>query len=81
MLVHYLLPGQEQGNLQLLEKIQGGILADSPSALSQQIETLLENDGALWRTMKQNLLNFRKPHAATQCSELILKTIHENRSL
>lgn len=81
MLVHYLLPGQEQGNLQLLEKIQGGVLADTPSALSQQIEKLLENDGALWREMKQSLLDFRKPHAATECADLILKTIHENRSL
>ena len=36
MLIHHLVPGQEEGNLRLLEVIGGGDLADTPAALTRQ---------------------------------------------
>ena len=56
MLIHHLVPGQEEGNLALLRKIGAGELADTPAALSQSIQHLLANDAAEWRAMKHALI-------------------------
>ncbi|RYD26221.1 MAG: hypothetical protein EOP87_23095, partial [Verrucomicrobiaceae bacterium] len=37
MLIHHLVPGQEEGNLRLLELIGGGHLAESPEALARSV--------------------------------------------
>ena len=75
MLIHYLLPGQEEGNLQLLQKIGGGALAISPSALKEKVAELLEDDAKLWRQMKQNLLQHRKPEGAKNCADFVLRQL------
>lgn len=55
MLVHHLVPGQEEGNLRLLETIGAGSLAESPEALRSAVADLLADDAALWRAMKRKL--------------------------
>ena len=55
MLVHHLVPGQEEGNLRLLEAIGAGRLADSPEAIRGTLADLLADDAALWRRMKRKL--------------------------
>ena len=46
MLIHHLVPGQEEGNLKLLEIIGGGHLAESPEALARNVTDLLADDAA-----------------------------------
>ena len=41
MLIHHLVPGQEEGNLRLLEIIGAGQLADTPAALTRSVTELL----------------------------------------
>ena len=55
MLVHHLVPGQEEGNLRLLEAIGVGRLAESPEAIRSALGDLLADDAALWRGMKRKL--------------------------
>ncbi len=55
MLVHHLVPGQEEGNLRLLEAIGAGKLAESPEAIRSALADLLADDAALWRAMKRKL--------------------------
>lgn len=55
MLVHHLVPGQEEGNLRLLEAIGAGKLAESPEAIRSAVADLLADDAALWRAMKRKL--------------------------
>jgi len=55
MLIHHLVPGQEEGNLRLLEEIGGGGLADSPEALRRKVADLLSDHAAGWRSMKHAL--------------------------
>ncbi len=55
MLVHHLVPGQEEGNLQLLEIIGGGHLAATPEALARSVTDLLADRAASWRKMKTAL--------------------------
>lgn len=55
MLVHHLVPGQEEGNLRLLEEIGGGRLAETPDAIRAATADLLADDARLWRGMKRRL--------------------------
>jgi processive 1,2-diacylglycerol beta-glucosyltransferase len=55
MLIHHLVPGQEEGNLALLEKISGGQLAPDPASLTAAVRSLLAEDGRRWREMKRAL--------------------------
>lgn len=75
MLIHYLLPGQEAGNLDLLEKIGAGALADSPEKLTQHINKLSNDDFALWREWKRNLSQNSRPDGAFQCVDFILQQL------
>ncbi len=75
MLIHHLVPGQEEGNLELLEKIGGGYYESSPVEISRRIRELLENDAQQWRQMKRNLLRHKKPAGAITAAQFILNTI------
>jgi processive 1,2-diacylglycerol beta-glucosyltransferase len=55
MLVHHLVPGQEEGNLQLLEAVGAGRLADTPETMRAAVTDLLADDAALWRSMKRRI--------------------------
>jgi processive 1,2-diacylglycerol beta-glucosyltransferase len=52
MLIHHLVPGQEEGNLRLLETLGAGHLAESPGALGSTLVDLLADHAAGWRAMK-----------------------------
>lgn len=72
MLIHHLVPGQEEGNLQLLEKIGAGHLADSPEALGCSVTELLANDARNWRAMKNALARHDRNSGAIASAEFIL---------
>ncbi len=75
MLIHHLVPGQEEGNLHLLKQLKGGALAESNTDLTFAIDRLLENNAAQWRQMKQNLSEHRKPEGAERIADLVLQKI------
>ncbi len=75
MLIHHLVPGQEEGNLELLKLLGGGDLADTSDKLRELIHQLLENDAALWRKMKSELYARRHPQAATDIVELVNQSV------
>lgn len=56
MLVHHLVPGQEEGNLDLLKQIGGGSLASRPDAIRNQIADMLKENARAWRSMKSGLI-------------------------
>lgn len=72
MLIHHLVPGQEEGNLRLLEKIGGGALADSPALLQSSVKDLLARDRAGWRAMKDSLVRHNRNDGAQTATRFIL---------
>ena len=72
MLIHHLVPGQEEGNLRLLEILGGGRLAESAEALRTAILEITAHQGSLWRTMKQALINHDKNAGAITAAKFIL---------
>jgi len=75
MLIHHLVPGQEEGNLRLLEAIGGGALAAAPEALTRQVQHLLADQAAGWRTMKAALCHHGRNSGAIVAANFILKHI------
>jgi processive 1,2-diacylglycerol beta-glucosyltransferase len=72
MLIHHLVPGQEEGNLKLLETIGAGRLAESPEALSTSLRDLLADHGASWRSMKTALIRHGRNAGAIAAAKIIL---------
>ena len=72
MLIHHLVPGQEEGNLRLLEIIGGGHLAETPAALTRSVSDLLSNHAADWRTMKDALARHGRNAGAIAAAKFIL---------
>jgi processive 1,2-diacylglycerol beta-glucosyltransferase len=73
MLIHHLVPGQEEGNLRLLELIGGGALADSPAGMKRRVESMLADDAALWRGMKHALARHARDSGASMAARFILQ--------
>lgn len=80
MLIHHLVPGQEEGNLRLLEIIGGGQLAESPEALTRSVRELLADRAAGWRTMKTALARHDRNAGAITAAKFILDEISNLKS-
>jgi len=72
MLVHHIVPGQEEGNTELLDRFQTGSLATSAPAIKQAIGDLLADNATLWREQKRRLMQHARPAAAREAATFIL---------
>ncbi len=75
MLIHHLVPGQEEGNLELLQQLHAGDLAEDPKDLTKAVYQLLDNGAKGWREMKTNLANHNCNNGAIQSAQFILGKI------
>jgi len=75
MLIHHLVPGQEEGNLRLLESIGAGSLACSPAVIRAATADLLADGGSRWRQMKQALVRHGRNAGALHAAHYILDTL------
>jgi processive 1,2-diacylglycerol beta-glucosyltransferase len=73
MLIHHLVPGQEEGNLELLRRIGGGDLADTDQSLAAALRDLLADNAAVWRRQKQHLIKHARPHASHVAAQFVLE--------
>ena len=77
MLIHHLVPGQEEGNLRLLEIIGGGHLAATPESLARHVSDLLADHAAGWRGMKNALIRHGRNAGAIAAAGVILREIED----
>lgn len=75
MLIHHLVPGQEEGNLRLLEKIGGGTLAADAETVRARIADMLADGGAGWRRMKHALARHGHNAGAITAARFVLETL------
>ncbi|MCS7009451.1 MAG: glycosyltransferase, partial [Chthoniobacterales bacterium] len=72
-LVTHVVPGQEEGNAALLERIGAGrILKDGARELPVAIEEVFANDGKQWKEWKRNLLGYSRPDAARRIARFLM---------
>jgi processive 1,2-diacylglycerol beta-glucosyltransferase len=75
MLIHHLVPGQEEGNLKLLEIIGAGHLAETPEALASSLTDLLAGHAAGWRAKKDALARHGRNAGAITAASFVLGEI------
>jgi len=72
MIVHHLVPGQEEGNLALLEQLGGGSLATTPERIATAVRDLLAEDASAWRRAKCELSRLGRRSGAATAARFIL---------
>jgi processive 1,2-diacylglycerol beta-glucosyltransferase len=71
--VSHIVPGQEEGNIALIQQSAIGALASqSPMHVLNLVKGAMANDAALWRTWRKNLLHMQKTSAARKIAELLI---------
>jgi processive 1,2-diacylglycerol beta-glucosyltransferase len=72
MIVNQIVPGQEEGNYELLRRHRAGTLATSPVEIVRALQTAFAGDGELWREWRNNLRRFARPNAARDIAAHVL---------
>ena len=80
MVVTHVVPGQEQGNAQLLVESGCGGIYTTPDTIAAVVERLFRDDAAEWRVWERNMARISRPDAALQIAQYSLSTQHETAS-
>ncbi len=73
ILVSHVVPGQEEGNIELIERLDVGRLAvHYPVNLVASITEIFANDAATWHRWKNHLTKFAYPAASRNIAEFVL---------
>jgi len=72
MLVNQIVPGQEEGNCELLRRHGAGLLAETPREIVAAIRRAFDHDAALWRRWRENLRVLARPAAARRIADAVL---------
>ncbi len=66
VIINYALPGQEQGNLQLLQMDGAGLSVASTAELQRAVLGILDNNAAVWLRMKQVMMALDRSNGANR---------------
>jgi processive 1,2-diacylglycerol beta-glucosyltransferase len=77
MIVNQVVPGQEEGNCELLLRHGAGALATTPEAVVATLRSVFSNDGLGWHAWREALEPMARPDAARTIAALVLA--HVNR--
>lgn len=75
MIVNQIVPGQEEGNFELLRRHDAAALAVTPDAVVAALDTLFADNGARWRECRDNLRKLARPDAARAIAAHVLQAI------
>jgi UDP-N-acetylglucosamine:LPS N-acetylglucosamine transferase len=73
MIVNQVIPGQEEGNAQLIETLDIGAVARNNKEVRDLVEEAFAHRGRQWLRWRGNLEKASQPGAAVRIAELILK--------
>ncbi|HEY1662704.1 MAG TPA: glycosyltransferase [Verrucomicrobiae bacterium] len=72
MIVNQVIPGQEEGNAELIQKLNLGAVVEKNKEVAEAVELAFEKRAALWNEWRRNLKKVSRPDAAMKIAELIL---------
>lgn len=73
MLISQIVPGQEEGNAELLRRHDAGALATTPAGIVSTLQRAFAGDAALWHHWRDNLRKLARPNAARDIAGHVLK--------
>ncbi len=71
--IDYVVPGQEEGNAEMLTSRDCGIRTTTPQETGEAVRSLLTNDGAAGKRMRANMTPLSVPDAALKTAQAALK--------
>lgn len=77
MIVSQIVPGQEEGNYELMRRHDTGALATTPQEIATALQRAFFSDAALWRHWRNNLKTLARPNAARA---IVAKVLHHGRA-
>jgi UDP-N-acetylglucosamine:LPS N-acetylglucosamine transferase len=75
LIVNRIIPGQEEGNAELVRALGIGDVAESDEAVIELVRNVFKNDGALWWLWKSAISRHSRPEAALRVAEGILQKV------
>jgi len=73
MLVNQIVPGQEEGNYELIRRHEIGALARTPPEIISMLQRVFAHDARLWRHWRANLGRLARPAAARAIALAVLE--------
>ena len=74
ILVSHVVPGQEEGNIELIERHDiGRLAAHYPASLAASVEEVFANHETTWKRWKKNLNGIARPGASRDIAAFVLK--------
>lgn len=73
LIVSQIIPGQEEGNYELLHRHNAGALAETPAEIVATLQQAFASDAALWQLWRKNLSALAQPAAARMIAAQILE--------
>lgn len=80
MIVNQIVPGQEEGNYELLRRHGIGALAETPDAVIGELRRAFAGHGAIWRQWRESLAPLSRPRAASDIAANLLARIEANET-
>ena len=72
--VNHIVPGQEEGNIALIQQTAiGALAAGRPEHVADIVRGAIANEGALWRAWRRNLGQLQKPSASRTIARFLLE--------
>jgi processive 1,2-diacylglycerol beta-glucosyltransferase len=72
MILNQVIPGQEDGNAQLVQELNAGVVAEKGRDVAEWVGKAFEGDAALWKQWRENLTKVCRPEASIRIAELAL---------
>ena len=81
MIVSQVVPGQEEGNYELLRRHEAGALAETPDAVLEKLRHAFANSGRIWRQWRAALRPLARPDAAGDIARHVLEALPGRKHL
>jgi processive 1,2-diacylglycerol beta-glucosyltransferase len=72
MIVNQIVPGQEEGNYQLLRGVGSGAYAETPDEIERALDQAFADGGRLWEQWRDRLRPISHPEAADKVARFVL---------
>jgi processive 1,2-diacylglycerol beta-glucosyltransferase len=77
MIISQVVPGQEEGNAELLRRHGAGAVATTPLEIVGTLQRAFADDGGLWQEWRDNLRRLARPAAARDIAARVLAGHHD----
>jgi processive 1,2-diacylglycerol beta-glucosyltransferase len=74
LLINHVLPGQEEGNADLVVQSGFGMTTEGPVGVAGAVRAIFADNARIWRGWRENLMRSARPDAAVRIAKLILGT-------